>query len=156
MKNNKIKCSSAINDEKFDLSFDKLVIACGAISNTFNIPGVKENAYFLKDIHDARRIRLKVIECFENAQQPGRTEEEQKDLLHFAVVGGGPTGVEFSAELHDFIVEDLTKIYPELMDKVQMTVYDVADKILGSFDSSLSEYATQKFSREGINIKTGE
>ena len=54
---------------------------------------------FLKDISDARRIRQRVIECFEHASQPGVTDEEIFGALHFVVVGGGPTGIEFSAEL---------------------------------------------------------
>lgn len=64
-------------------------------------------------------------------------------------------GIEFSSELYDFISEDLSRLYPSLMDKVQMTVYDVAPQILGSFDRKLSEYATKRFRRKGIQIKTG-
>lgn len=68
-----------------------MVIAAGANSNTFGIKGVGENALFLKDVSDARRIRQRVIECFEHAGQPNITEQEAFGLLHFAVVGGGPT-----------------------------------------------------------------
>lgn len=38
-------------------------------------------------------------------------EEERKRLLSFVVVGGGPTGIEMAAELHDVIYEDL-KVKP--------------------------------------------
>ena len=62
-------------------------------------------------------------------------------LLNFLVVGGGPTGIEFAAELHDFITEDLSKLYPNLMPLVQMTVYDVAPKILTSFDTKVLHFA---------------
>lgn len=72
------------------------------------------------------------------------------------MVGGGPTGIEVSAELADLIREDLTRIYPELIRFVQITIYDVAPRILGGFDASLGEYATKKFRRQGINICTGE
>lgn len=47
----------------FTLDYDKLVIGVGSYSNTFGIPGVKEFAFFLKDVQDARRIRKRVIEC---------------------------------------------------------------------------------------------
>ncbi|KAI8371696.1 FAD/NAD-P-binding domain-containing protein [Radiomyces spectabilis] len=156
--NQLIHCSSNLDDnkdEKFTLDYDKLVISVGAYSNTFNTPGVKEHGIFLKDINDARRIRARVLECFEYAAQPGLSEEEKSRKLHFAVVGGGPTGVEFSAELYDFITEDLSRLYPQLMDYTRMTVYDVAPKILGNFDKNLSNYATSKFKRRGIQIKTG-
>ena len=66
-----------------------MVIAVGANSNTFGIKGVGENALFLKDVSDARRIRQRVIECFEHASHV--TKQEALGLLHFAVVGGGPT-----------------------------------------------------------------
>jgi NADH dehydrogenase len=46
---------------------------------------------------------------FEQASLPTTTEEERKRLLNFVVCGGGPTGVEFAAELYDFLTEDLVK-----------------------------------------------
>lgn len=63
--------------------------------------------------------------------------------------------MEFSSELYDFISEDLSRLYPQLMDYTRMTVYDVGSSILNSFDSKLSDYATKKFNRRGIQIKTG-
>jgi NADH dehydrogenase FAD-containing subunit len=56
-------------------------------------------------------------------------------VLHFAVVGGGPTGVEFAAELHDFIHQDVRRLYPNLADFFSISLYDVAPHILGSFDA---------------------
>ncbi len=47
----------------FDLTYDKLVIAVGCYSQTFGTPGVRENAFFLKDINDARKIRKRILEC---------------------------------------------------------------------------------------------
>lgn len=47
----------------FDLKYDKLVVAVGCYSQTFNTPGVKENALFLKDVLDAVKIRKRVLEC---------------------------------------------------------------------------------------------
>ena len=78
----------------------------------------------------------------------------RKHLLNFAVVGGGPTGIEFSAELHDIIHEDLARIYPELMPFYKISVYDVAPKVLPMFDEKLAKYAMDTFKREGIAIKT--
>ncbi|EXX71296.1 uncharacterized protein OCT59_019397 [Rhizophagus irregularis] len=152
-----VYCTSNLerSKNKFSLNYDTLVIAAGANSNTFGIKGVGENALFLKDVSDARRIRQRVIECFEHAGQPNITEQEAFGLLHFAVVGGGPTGIEFSAELHDFITEDMARLYPDLINLVTMSVYDIAPQILGSFDQSLREFATKKFTRKGIKIRTG-
>ncbi|GAA5802081.1 hypothetical protein HPULCUR_007541 [Helicostylum pulchrum] len=158
LENQVIHCVSNIDNasgrKSFLLDYDKLVIGVGSYSNTFGIPGVEEHACFLKDVNDARKIRKRLVECFENASQPGTTEKEKQDLLHFVIVGGGPTGVEFSAELHDFITDDLSRLYPDLIDKTRMTLYDVAPTILSSFDSKLSDYAHKKFNRKGIQIKT--
>ncbi|GAA5822434.1 hypothetical protein JCM11251_006336 [Rhodosporidiobolus azoricus] len=137
----------------FELSFDKLIIAVGAYNQTFSIPGVKEHAYFLKDIRDAAKIRGRILECFELACQPTISDDERKNLLNFVIVGGGPTGVEFAGELHDFLTTDLERAYPALVPYARITIYDTAKGILGSFDESLAAYATEKFDREGIVIK---
>lgn len=54
----------------FEFNWDKLIIAVGCYSQTFNTRGVKENAYFLKDVGDARRIRNRLLSCFEAAALP--------------------------------------------------------------------------------------
>ncbi|KAI4638943.1 hypothetical protein J4E93_009693 [Alternaria ventricosa] len=138
----------------FDVEYDKLIVTVGCYSQTFGTPGVKEHAFFLKDVGDARRIRNRILACFEGAALPTTSIEMKKQLLNFAVVGGGPTGIEFSAELHDLINEDMKKLYPELVQYHKITVYDVAEKVLPMFDQKLAGYAMQKFKRKGIDIKT--
>lgn len=71
-----------------------------------------------------------MIDCFEKATLPSISEEERKKILHFVIVGGGPTGVEFAAELHDFVTEDLAKLYPAAKDDVKITLLEAADHIL--------------------------
>lgn len=138
----------------FDVKWDKLVVTVGCYSQTFQTPGVKENAFFLKDVGDARRIRNRLYSCFEMAALPTTSEVMRKQLLNFAVVGGGPTGIEWSAELRDVIAEDMKKIYPDLVQYAKITVYDVAPTVLSMFDEKLSKYAMNHFKREGIDIKT--
>ncbi len=84
------------------MKYDILVVAIGSENNTFNTPGVEDHAHFLKELLDARRIRSAISDAFESAMTPTQTEEERKRLLHFVVVGGGPTGVEFAAEVRFF------------------------------------------------------
>lgn len=139
--------------KRWTVNYDKLVVGVGCYSQTFGTKGVKEHAYFLKDISGARKIRKRILECFEFASLP-IPREMKRQLLRFAIVGGGPTGMEFAAELHDLICEDLVRIYPELTSLVEISVYDVAPKVLSMFDQSLEEYATETFRREGIKIKT--
>ncbi|GKT53480.1 pyridine nucleotide-disulfide [Colletotrichum tofieldiae] len=140
--------------EVIDVPYDKLVISVGAYSQTFGIEGVKEYANFLRDIGDARSIRLRVLQCFEKADWPTTTDEQRRKMLHFAVVGGGPTGIEFAAELHDLIHDDLSKLYPHLMEFVGITIYDIAPKVLPMFDQQLASYAEDLFRRQGIKVKT--
>ena len=139
---------------EFEVPYDKLVLAMGCYSQTFGIEGVTEHACFLRDIGDARIIRLKILEAFEKASLPTTGDEERKRLLHFAVVGGGPTGIEFAAELHDLIRDDLSKLFPALMPHVAITIYDIAPKVLPMFDQNLANYATDMFKRQGIRVKT--
>ncbi|KAG7133624.1 NADH dehydrogenase like protein [Verticillium longisporum] len=140
--------------EVISIPYDKLVVAVGSYSQTFGIPGVREHANFLRDVGDARSIRLRVLQCFERAALPTATPEQRRALLHFAVVGGGPTGIEFAAELHDLIYEDLARLYPQLMPSVAITVYDIAPKVLPMFDKQLASYAIDLFKRQGIHVKT--
>ncbi|KAJ9690292.1 hypothetical protein PVL29_012776 [Vitis rotundifolia] len=158
--NKKVYCKSSQDtnlngEEEFVVDYDYLVIAMGARANTFNTPGVVENCHFLKEVEDAQRIRRSVIDCFERASLPNLTDEERKRILHFVVVGGGPTGVEFSAELHDFVNEDLVKLYPTVKDLVKITLLEAGDHILNMFDKRITAFAEEKFQRDGIDVKTG-
>ncbi|THG99484.1 hypothetical protein EW026_g2869 [Hermanssonia centrifuga] len=92
--------------------------------------------------------------CFEQANQPTITDSDRRKLLHFCIVGGGPTGVEFAAELHDLLHTDIKRHYPALFRLARISLFDVAPSILGTFDEGLQEFATKRFKREGINLLT--
>jgi NADH:ubiquinone reductase (non-electrogenic) len=147
-------CEGKFKQTPFEVKYDKLVLAVGAVSNTFGIPGVEEHAYFLKEIVDARNIRHNVIQCFERASKPGRPVADFDWLLRFVIVGGGPTGVEFAAELHDFIEDDLAKWFPDLVPYVRITLLEAMDEILTQFGASLSGYTRKHFSRKKIQVRT--
>ncbi|KAG9310244.1 NDE1, mitochondrial external NADH dehydrogenase [Chiua virens] len=141
----------------FTVRYDKLVIAVGAytqsksfiftlwprliLTTAFNVPGVKDYAHFLKDVRDARAIRTRILDwLLKRARR--------------VIPGGGPTGVEFAAELHDLLHTEIERHYPSLARLTRITLYDVAPSILGSFDRSLSIWAEEKFRRDGISLKT--
>uniref|UniRef100_A0A5B7AQG2 External alternative NAD(P)H-ubiquinone oxidoreductase B1, mitochondrial n=1 Tax=Davidia involucrata TaxID=16924 RepID=A0A5B7AQG2_DAVIN len=158
--NKKVYCQSnqgtnLNGKEEFVVEYDYLIIAMGARSNTFNTPGVVENCHFLKEIEDAQRIRRTVIDCFERASLPNLSDEERKKILQFVIVGGGPTGVEFAAELHDFVNEDIVRLYPKVKDLVKITLLEAGDHILNMFDKRITAFAEEKFQRDGIDLKTG-
>lgn len=94
---------------------------------------------FLQEVEDARKIRNQILVNFELATQSAISEEDRKRLLHFVIVGGGPTGVEFAAEFHDFLQQDLERLYPGEGSLVKVTLIE-AQEILSSFDKKLRDY----------------
>jgi len=151
--NNMITCEDeskiSTEDSKFQLKYDYLVVGVGADNNTFGTPGVYENTNFLKSIEDARDIRSKIMDAFETANLPTLTEQERKNLLSFVIVGGGPTGVEYAAELNDFVNEDLKKWFPKLIKLSSIHLIQSADHLLNTFDKKISEYTEKSFKEMG-------
>ncbi len=145
---------SPLDGRKTELPYDDLVIAVGAVPGTFGIPGVAEHAMFLKEIQDARRIRRRVLDCLERASAPGLEREERMKLLNFVVVGGGPTGVEFAAELHDFLMKDLADAYPGVASRARIILLEAGPSLLGAFDRTLAEYTSKRFRRARIEVRT--
>ena len=160
-KTNTVYCQSVICEgnscdiEDFEVTYDKLVVTVGAQTNTFGIPGVREYCCFLKQVEDARRIRGAIVNCFERANLPSLTEEERRGVLTFAVIGAGPTGIEFASELRDFIEEDGPKYYPKLLKYVKIKIIEAGPTVLAPFDKELQEEAIRQFERP-VNIKDTE
>ncbi|KAK2988764.1 hypothetical protein RJ640_025923 [Escallonia rubra] len=138
----------------FNISYDKLVIAAGAEASTFGIKGVKEHAIFLREVYHAQEIRRKLLLNLMLSDVPGVTEEEKRRLLHCVVVGGGPTGVEFSGELSDFILRDVHQTYAHVKDYIHVTLIE-ANEILSSFDDRLRRYATKQLTKSGVRLVRG-
>jgi NADH dehydrogenase len=108
LENKFVEIQGSNGQENFYVPYDKLIVAVGATSMTHGVEGI-ENTMSLKTIKDAMAIRRKVIENVEKACLPTTTPDKRKRLLSFVVCGGGPTGVEFAAELSDWINEDLVE-----------------------------------------------
>ena len=150
-----VRCSGVAVERSFQVPYDKLVIAVGAVNNTFGIPGVEENTLFLKELVDARMVRERVISALERADLPDVPEQERRELLHFMIVGGGPTGIEFAAELHDLLDESMKRNYPDLVGIPRITLYEALPTILNSFDKDLRDYTMRHFDRQGIDLRLG-
>lgn len=138
----------------FYLPYDKLVIAVGSQTNTHGVDGL-DNCHFLKSIGDARIIRRKIVDNFERACLPSTTDDERRKLLSFVVCGGGPTGVEFAAELYDMLNEDLSQHYPKILrNEVSVHLIQSRGHILNTYDETLSKYAEERFNRDNIDVLT--
>ncbi|KAI8071388.1 hypothetical protein BC940DRAFT_167943 [Gongronella butleri] len=140
--------------EKTTLPYDYLIVGVGATNQTFGIKGVEEFGCFLKEVWDAQKIRSKLMDCIETAGFPDQTPEEIERLLSITVVGGGPTGIEYAAELHDFLVDDLTAWYPDLVGKLKITLVEALPNVLPAFSKQLIEYTESTFKEQNINILT--
>ncbi|KAI0519255.1 hypothetical protein KFK09_006697 [Dendrobium nobile] len=146
--------SASLEPWKFQVSYDKLVIALGAEASTFGINGVKEHATFLREVHHAQEIRRKLLLNLMLSDVPGISEEEKRRLLHCVVIGGGPTGVEFSGELSDFITSDVHERYTHVKEYIHVTLIE-ANEILSSFDVRLRQYATKQLTKSGVRLVRG-
>ncbi|KAG5928878.1 hypothetical protein E4U42_007745 [Claviceps africana] len=139
---------------RFYVPYDKLVIAVGSVSNPHGVKGL-ENAFFLKDINDARKIRNQIIRNLEVACLPTTSDEERKRLLSFVVSGGGPTGVEFAAEVFDLLNEDLTRHFPKLLrNEISVHLIQSRSHILNTYDETVSKYAEDRFARDQVEVLT--
>jgi len=94
------------------------------------------------------------MDCVESAGFPGQSEREIERLLHMVVVGGGPTGIEVSGELHDFLEDDLKSWYPELSNKIQITLIEALPSVLSMFSRELIDYTVSTFKESKIDILT--
>ncbi|KAI4195971.1 MAG: hypothetical protein LQ350_006855 [Teloschistes chrysophthalmus] len=156
----KVQCAPAFEDddtitnESFSLEYDYLILAPGCIPNTFNTPGVAEHALFMKNVSDAMAMRKLLFDLLEKASLPNCPLARKKELLHVAIVGGGPTGVEITAELDDLAHKELHDLYPEVAHHLTISIYDVAPYILGAYDQKLHSYANTALLRRNIGIET--
>ncbi|WP_332447520.1 NAD(P)/FAD-dependent oxidoreductase [Sphaerochaeta sp.] len=82
--------------------YDQLIIGTGAQTADFNIPGVKEHAFYLWSLDDALRIRCHIEQMVKDASREADSEK-RKQMLTFVVAGGGFTGVELVGELTEWL-----------------------------------------------------
>ena len=141
--------------DEFEVPYDVVVCATGATTNTFGVPGVREHCLFLKQIADADALRQGLGNCFERANLPTLSDAERRRALSFAVVGAGPTGVEFCGELLDFLESEALAFYPKLVGEASVTLLEATTTVLGAFDASLRDVAVGELekSRNGGGIK---
>ncbi|WVN89662.1 uncharacterized protein L203_104892 [Cryptococcus depauperatus CBS 7841] len=136
------------------IPYDYLVYAVGCENQTFGIKGVSEYACFLKELSDADKIRTKLMDCIETAAFKDQPQEEIDRLMHMVVVGGGPTGVEYAGELHDFLIDDLKKWYPEIANRLRITLVEALPNVLPAFSKQLIEYTESTFKENKIDVLT--
>jgi len=138
----------------FEVRYEQLVLALGAVPRTFPIPGLAENAVGFKDLADAIQLRNRILRELEAADAQVESEPDPAHL-GFVFVGAGYAGVEALAELAD-LVGDALRWYPRLQTAGQRWVLvDAAPKILPEIPPRLGEYAAKELARRGVEIHVG-
>jgi len=138
----------------FAVEYEELVVALGAVSRTFPVPGLVEHALGFKDLADAIALRNHVLRELEAADAE-LDAVEAACHLSFVFVGAGYAGVEALAELAD-LVADALRWYPRLRGIPQRWVLvDAAPKILAEIPTRLGEYAARELARRGVEIRVG-
>jgi NADH dehydrogenase len=133
------------------LSYDHLVIALGAISSTFGLPGIAERSLAYKTLEDADRLRNHVIAALETAAVT-TDPAERKRLLTFVFVGGGFTGVEAAGEMGDFFRSSL-RFYRTLAPaEVRIVLIEGGKKLLPELQAGMGEYSAKALARRGIEV----
>ena len=137
------------------LAYDFLVVATGAATSYFGHDDWRGVAPGLKDIEDAVEIRRRVLLAFEAAERESEPEARRRHLT-FAVIGGGPTGVELAgaiAELASYVLaRDFRAINPE---DTRVILLEGGARILNAFAPQLSDRASRSLAGMGVEVRTG-
>lgn len=134
--------------------YDCMVLALGGVTRTFGVPGVEEHAFFFKGLEDAVALRDHVIDLAEHADHEA-DPARRRQLLTLCVVGGGYTGVELIAELHDFFAGYVVPRYRGIQPTdPRLLLLEATDQILGGVDPVLARRAWRKLAHEGIEVRT--
>ena len=139
------------------LTYDQLVLAAGAVTNTFGVPGADTNALGMKTRRDALAIRSALLRRFEQAAADlAAGRDVVNGSLRVAIVGGGPTGVELAGGLHELIVRVLRRDFPTLpFDDAGITLIEATDRVLGTFTPRLTTKAARTLERMGVAVALG-
>ena len=142
-------------DDGVALPWDFLIVACGAETSYFGHDEWKEVAPGLKSIPDAVAIRTRVLVAFELAEREENAALRER-LLSFAVIGGGPTGVELAgalAELSKFVLDrDFRHIDPSA---AKVRLLEAGPRILPSFPDDLAASAVSQLHELGVEVRAG-
>ena len=144
-----------VHTDRVILNYDYLVLATGSQLNFYGVKGAKDFAKPLRTLEDAIRLRNHLLQCFEQAVwEKDRAVRQQ--LLTFAIVGGGATGVELAGALSELIQSTLLNDYPELAeDSIRVCLLHSGDQLMREFIPRLGRYTAKVLKRMGVEVLTG-
>ncbi|MFE1362314.1 MULTISPECIES: NAD(P)/FAD-dependent oxidoreductase [Streptomyces] len=147
----KVASVAPIVGTPYELPFDYLVVALGAVSRTFPIPGLAEQGIGMKGVEEAIGLRNHVLEQLDKADST-TDEEVRRKALTFVFVGGGFAGAETIGEVED-MARDATKYYASIKrEDMRFVLVDVADKILPEVGPKLGEWGLEHLKKRGVEV----
>jgi NADH dehydrogenase len=133
-------------------SGDYLVLAAGSQANYFSVTGVEEFAFPMYSLRDAERLRSRLIEVFEAAD--AEIARDTSAVLHLAVIGGGPTGVEMAGAVADICHSAPKRLYKNLrLQDVVITLINGKDEVLSGFTQRSKAYAKRSLEKRGVKLR---
>ena len=135
-------------DDGTVVPWDDLVLAVGSTGTTFGIPGVEENALQMKTIQEARAIKRRLLQTYEDVELGRRP----KDALRVVVVGGGPTGVEVSGAVAE-LQRAMRHEFPELYRAANTTLVEAGPRLLPTFTEKSSARAKTELEQLGVTVR---
>lgn len=134
------------------IAYDYLVLAAGAVSSDYGIPGVAEHALHLKSLADALQVRRSVLCRFEAADRDPALIDDGE--LRVVVAGGGPTGVELSGALAELFTRVLAKDFRDLdVQRAEVVLVEATDSLLQSFSRPSCTEAERELRARGVEIR---
>ncbi|WP_225085002.1 NAD(P)/FAD-dependent oxidoreductase [Pectobacterium colocasium] len=133
------------------IPYDILVVALGSASNDFGTPGVKEHCIFLDNPKQARRFHNEMLNLFLKFT----ANQDEKERVNIAIVGGGATGVELSAELHNAVKQLHSYGFDGLDNQtLNVTLVEAGERILPALPPRISAAAHQELNNIGVRVLT--
>ena len=136
------------------LSYDYLIMACGANHSYFGNNTWEEFAPGLKTLAQATEIRRRVLLSFEKAANENDIEI-QRQLLTFVIIGGGPTGVELAGSIAEMSRQSLRRDFKNLeTSRTRVILLEGSNRILGAYTKNLSYKAAVALEKLGVQVWT--
>ncbi|AFI90857.1 NAD(P)/FAD-dependent oxidoreductase [Pectobacterium parmentieri] len=133
------------------IPYDILVVALGSASNDFGTPGVKDHCIFLDNPKQARRFHNEMLNLFLKFT----ANQDEKERVNIAIVGGGATGVELSAELHNAVKQLHSYGFDGLDNQtLNVTLVEAGERILPALPPRISAAAHQELNNIGVRVLT--
>ncbi len=135
----------------WDLDYDVLIVTAGAVSRTFPIPGVANEAIGMKNIEEAVAVRDRILTNFDRAADMPAGPERDK-LLTFTVVGGGFAGIEIFGEMRS-LASDLLRYYPTLsFEDTHFHLIEAMGRIMPEVSLKTSLWVIRSLAERGAEI----